>query len=236
MSEREIGTTPGERLTGQVNVIYGPNAGPDDVPHIDKGMRQMAYQLQSWGNNMRAVTGQSGLFDRGKYVSNDIVYNQMLTARAAVKDDDICASVAELTEGMAFQGLKWESSDWDTTDLFNQMAAEQDLDSLIRKMWREEFTYCVDTATDVLTRRGWLSHDQLTTDDEALTLDPITKQIRFERVQAVNTFDWDGPLERWHSNRFDALSTPGHRWLTESRSGELSFLTTGELSGRSPGN
>ena len=141
MSDREVGTVPGERLTEQVNVVYGPNADAASVPHIDEGMRQMAYQLQSWVNNMRAVTGQSGLFDRGKYVSNDIIYNQMLTARAAVKDDDICASVAELTEGMAFQGLKWESSDWDTTDLFNQMAAEQDLDSLIRKMWREEFTY-----------------------------------------------------------------------------------------------
>ena len=145
MSDREVGTPtadiPGERLTEQVNVVYGPNAGAADVPNIDKGMRQMAYQLQSWVNNMRAVTGQSGLFDRGKYVSNDNVYNQMLTARAAVKDDDICASVAELTEGMAFQGMKWESSDWDTTDLFNQMAAEQDIDSLIRKMWREEFTY-----------------------------------------------------------------------------------------------
>jgi len=145
MSDREVGTPttdiPGEQITEQVNVVYGPNAGSADVPNIDKGMRQMAYQLQSWVNNMRAVTGQSGLFDRGKYVSNDIVYNQMLTARAAVKDDDVCASVAELTEGMAFQGLKWESPDWDTTDLFNQMAAEQDLDSLIRKMWREEFTY-----------------------------------------------------------------------------------------------
>jgi len=126
MSDREVGTVPGEQITDQVNVVYGPNAGSADVPNIDKGMRQMAYQLQSWVNNMRAVTGQSGLFDRGKYVSNDIVYNQMLTAR---------------TEGMAFQGLKWESPDWDTTDLFNQMAAEQDLDSLIRKMWREEFTY-----------------------------------------------------------------------------------------------
>jgi len=137
-SEREVGT-PGERLTEQVNVIYGNGTG--GVAGLDKGMRQMAYQLQSWVNNMRAVTGQASLFDRGKYVSNDNVFTQMLTARAAVKDDDICSAVAELTEGMAFSGVKWESSDWDTTDLFNQMAAEQDLDSLVRKIWREEFTY-----------------------------------------------------------------------------------------------
>jgi hypothetical protein len=135
MSEREIGTP----VTDQVNVIYGPNAA--EVAHVDEGVRQIAYQLQSWVNNMRAVTGQASLFDRGKYVSSDNVYQQMLTARAAVKDDDICASVADITEGMAFQGCKWESPDWDTTDLFNQMAAEQNLDGLMRKMWREEFTY-----------------------------------------------------------------------------------------------
>ena len=66
MSDREVGTVPGERLTEQVNVVYGPNAGSADVPNIDKGMRQMAYQLQSWVNNKRAVTGQSSLIDRGK--------------------------------------------------------------------------------------------------------------------------------------------------------------------------
>lgn len=137
ITEREVGTP----ITEQVNVMYSPGATPDDVPHIDSGMRQMAYQLQSWVNNMRAVTGQANLFDRGKYVSSDNIFEQMLTARAAVKDDDICASVADITEGMAFQGVKWESGDWDTTDLFNQMAAEQNLDNLVRKIWREEFTY-----------------------------------------------------------------------------------------------
>ena len=137
MSDREVGTP----ITEQVNVIYSPGATPDDVPHVEAGMRQMAFQLQSWVNNMRAVTGQASLFDRGKYVSSDNVFQQMITARAAVKDDDICASVADITEGMAFQGVKWESGDWDTSDIFNQMAAVQNLDALVRKIWREEFTY-----------------------------------------------------------------------------------------------
>lgn len=141
ITEREVGTP----LTEQVNVVYGPGAA--SVPHVEQGMRQMAWQLQSWVNNMRAVTGQAGLFDRGKYVSNDNPYQQMVTARSAVKDDDICGSVADILEGMAFQGLKWEHPHWDTTDVFNQMAAEQDLDSLARKMWREEYTYsCAVTA------------------------------------------------------------------------------------------
>jgi hypothetical protein len=183
MTEREIGTIPGEQLTKQVNVVYGPNAGSADVPNIDKGMRQMAYQLQSWVNNMRSVTGQSGLFDRGKYVSNDNVYNQMLTARAAVKDDDICASVAELTEGMAFQGMKWESADWDTMDLFNQMAAEQDLDSLIRKMWREEFTYSQSVCA------FWWDEGQFTVRGETEKGNKRKKTVKVWYPRAVTLLD-----------------------------------------------
>ena len=135
MTEREVGTP----ITEQVNIAFGPNAG--DIPFLQTGMRQMAYQLQSWVNNMRAVAGQSGLFDRGKYVSNDNIFQEMVTARAAVRDDDVCSGIVDITEGMAFQGVKWEHPDWDTTDLFNQIAAEHNLDDLVRKIWREEFTY-----------------------------------------------------------------------------------------------
>ena len=135
MTEREVGSP----VTEQVNVVYGTGAG--DIPGLDGSMQQVAYQLQSWVNNVRATTGRSSLFERGKYASSDNAYDQMVTARGAVKDDDICASIAELTEGMAFQGMKWESGDWDTQDLFNQMAAEQDIDQLVRKMWREEYTF-----------------------------------------------------------------------------------------------
>jgi len=78
------------------------------------------------------------------------------------------------------------------------------------------FTYCVDEQTEVLTQRGWVTHHSLDVDDVVLTHDPATREITWEQVEAVNRFDWDGPLTRWKSRRIDALTTPNHRWLVET--------------------
>lgn len=136
MSERETGVL----IEGEngVNVAMSPSAAA--IEGIDPRMRQVAAQLETWVSNTRSITGKTSLFDRGKYVGSDNVYAQMKMARTAVTDDDVVAATIELTEGLAFQGLKWESGDWDTSDIFNQMAAEQNLDAVIRKMWREEST------------------------------------------------------------------------------------------------
>lgn len=123
----------------EVNVVYSSQAA--QLEGLSKPMRQVAYQLETWMTNLRPSGHATSLFDRGKYVANDNVYDQMKVARAAVRDDDVVSSSIELTEGLAFQGVKWESGDWDTADVFNQMSAEMDLDNLVRKMHREEFTY-----------------------------------------------------------------------------------------------
>lgn len=139
----EQGTVIPDEDAGAVNVVYSDGAA-ELAAAVDPRMRQIARQLGDWMNITRgragAVTGQASLFDRGKYISSDNVYDQMRTARAAVRDDDVVAATQELTEALAFQGVKWESGDWDTTDIFNQMAAEQNLDDLVRKVWKEEFT------------------------------------------------------------------------------------------------
>jgi len=91
-------------------------------------------------------------------------------------------------------------------------------------------SYCLPVEdTEVLTRRGWLSANDLTTDDEALALDPGTDELVWTDVQAVNVFDWDGPMARWRNERFDALSTPDHRWLAQSARGKRSIRTTADL-------
>lgn len=81
------------------------------------------------------------------------------------------------------------------------------------------FTYCVDEQTEVLTQRGWVGHRALDTDDQVLALDPETRRITWQQVQAVHRFDWDGTLTRWRSQRIDALTTPNHRWLVETDRG-----------------
>lgn len=101
---------------------------------------------------------------------------------------------------------------------------------------------CVDDQTEVLTQRGWMTHDQLLEDDQVLTIDAETSAITWQQPTAINRFDWDGPLERWTSARMDALTTPNHRWLVGNRSKHggyyiddgtpYSFATTEELQDR----
>lgn len=80
---------------------------------------------------------------------------------------------------------------------------------------RQVFTYCLDSASEALTRQGWKSLDDISTEDEVLAVDPDTGVQRWERVESVNVFDWDGPLHRWTSSRMDALTTPNHRWMVQ---------------------
>lgn len=126
---------------GQVDVVFSGDFDPDEKSALDPRLRQAAAQLSKWVDNARAATNRSSMFDRGAYVAPDNIYRQMAIARTAVQNDDIVGGLAEVMEGMAFQGVKWESSDPDEADIFNQIAAEVDLDGLVRKMFRETFTY-----------------------------------------------------------------------------------------------
>lgn len=107
---------------------------------VDMTARQLAFQLGNWQSDIRSALKDKGsLFNRTKYVSSDNPYKQMETAKQAMSDDDIVSAAAELTEGLTFQGVQWESEEPDESDMFNQMAAEQDLDTLVRQMHRELF-------------------------------------------------------------------------------------------------
>lgn len=127
-----------ERVTRNVSLSLDPDLH-SELARVDPAFREIAAGLQRWVDDTRNSLGGS-LFRREKYAVNDRIYDQMRVGRSALYDDELVSGVAELSEGMALQGVQWESSDWDTQDLFNQMAAEQNLDGLLRKMWREDFT------------------------------------------------------------------------------------------------
>lgn len=112
-----------------------------EVVLADVGMREMANHLSKWVDNARAATGRNTMFDPGAFVPPDNPYDEMRSARHAVRYDSVVSGVAEITEAFAFQGTKWESSDPDEADIFNQLAIDQNLDGVVRKMWKEEFTY-----------------------------------------------------------------------------------------------
>jgi hypothetical protein len=90
-----------------------------------------------------------------------------------------------------------------------------------------DVTYCLSEDTEILTKRGWLRYDQLTTSDACLGIEPESHEITWQPVQSVHTFPYDGELVHWkHSRGVDVLSTPNHRWITP----EGEFVQTQEVS------
>jgi hypothetical protein len=129
------------------NVGWVDYSGTDD-PAVGRAVRELGMDLSRFVNSRRAVLGKSSLFERGAYTPPDNIYAEMATARSAMASDDVVSAVAEITEGMAFDGLKFESPNMDETDVFNQIARGVDLDNYVRQVWREEFSasQCVTAA------------------------------------------------------------------------------------------
>lgn len=93
--------------------------------------------LARWASASHARTG--GLFERDIYVTPTAVFEQMITAQHAAENDDIVSGVLDSTESLAFSKLSFECDDEDQEDIWNQIAADIDLDSRLREMWRELF-------------------------------------------------------------------------------------------------
>lgn len=108
----------------------------------NREVRQLATQLGQWVETARQRDGdRPGMFNRSLYQVPESPYDQMRVARTAVATDDVVAGLADATEAVAFDGgLKWESTDPDEADVFNQLSADLNLDGKIREMWREQFT------------------------------------------------------------------------------------------------
>lgn len=81
--------------------------------------------------------------------------------------------------------------------------------------------HCLTEDTEILTRRGWLSHDQLTIDDQVLSMDPTSEELVWAGVHDVvrRRLNPDEKIHEWRNERFSAASTSGHRWMLQGRAG-----------------
>lgn len=88
---------------------------------------------------------------------------------------------------------------------------------------------CVDYETDALTRRGWVSGKDLTADDVLLTLNPKTLKYEWQKTTEITHFpDYSGPVVKYQTRNFSAVTTPNHRWLAEERGGGRTYVTDSE--------
>jgi hypothetical protein len=168
-------------------------SGLDDLVVLgDHSIERAAAELQRWVAKTR---GKANMFNRATYTPPDNPYDEMRSARTAVATDDIVSGVAEVTEGFAFQGMKWESEKPEDADVFNQMAGDLNMDNVIRKMWREEFTYSSCYVAAVWGRkeykvRGSSFGEELPLDK--LT-DPLTGEVTYEEPRDPKT---NRPMKR----------------------------------------
>lgn len=95
------------------------------------------WSAQAQGFNTRA----GGLFERDRYVVPDEIYKQMCVAAYAAEFDDVVAGVIESTEALAFSKVSFWCEDPEQEDVWNQIAADLNLDSRLREIWRELFIY-----------------------------------------------------------------------------------------------
>ena len=76
--------------------------------------------------------------------------------------------------------------------------------------------YCVPIDTEILTRRGFKRHDELTVGEDVLAMDHSDGTVHWTPLEAVNVFDFDGELlgsEYGRGHRDNTiLFTENHRW------------------------
>jgi hypothetical protein len=80
----------------------------------------------------------------------------------------------------------------------------------IASIWGE----CVTLDHKILTKRGYLNHDEVTTDDETMGYNPETDKSEWTRITRVVHYE-EKPLITLYSGKWSSTFTPNHRWLTE---------------------
>lgn len=128
-----------DAATGAVVVSEVP---PEEINETLSSMLspQVQRALASWAEDKNPTGRRNrGIFERDRYVTPNKVYEQMGMSYDAL-DDDLVGNVADMSESLAFQKLKFESEDKDQEDVWNQIGRDLNLDEWVRQAWRELFT------------------------------------------------------------------------------------------------
>jgi hypothetical protein len=117
--------------------VYNGTDLPDTA--VRAAVEPLMDALIRWGNDIRPPTRHGGIFERDRYITPIHVFEQMRLAYHAAEADDVVAGVLEASESLAMSRMDIFAEDPDEQDVYNQIAADLDLDSRLREMWRELF-------------------------------------------------------------------------------------------------
>lgn len=87
-----------------------------------------------------AATRKGGLLERDRFVTPATPFEKMRTARHAIRDD-VVGGAADGSEAITLSKLSISCPDTEQEDVWNQWAADIDLDDRLRTHWRELFKY-----------------------------------------------------------------------------------------------
>lgn len=132
---REMGAT----------ISYVNEAGVPEVVAAEAARHgDVANSIENWMRRLHRESQPSSfstgdIFNRTNYVGSDNIFEVMGACAAAVEYDDVLSTLADTLEGMAFQKMHFEMHDKDQQDVWNQVAADLNMDGRLKEMWRELF-------------------------------------------------------------------------------------------------
>jgi hypothetical protein len=124
--------------SGQV-VVHNETGISNEEIFSAPELERITSALVRWTQDIRPVQRHGNLFERDRYVTPSHIFDEMRLAYVAAERDDVVAGVLEATESLAFAKMSLYAEDPDEEDVYNQIAADIDLDSRLREMWRELF-------------------------------------------------------------------------------------------------
>lgn len=83
---------------------------------------------------------------------------------------------------------------------------------------------CVSASESMIyTKDGWKKFDDISEDEEILTLNPNTNQIEIQRIEKKIYEPYKGKMYRFEGKNLELTVTPNHRFLLEDGRGNRSY-------------
>ena len=80
---------------------------------------------------------------------------------------------------------------------------------------------CFSSDTECYTKQGWKRYEQLTKDDEILSVNPNTLEIEWSGINEIIYYNVDEDLFHFKKSHMDILCTKGHRMFAFNKDGKL---------------
>lgn len=101
---------------------------------------QVSRWVNNWGGSgLTNRRRNSTVFNQDRYTLPSGIFDQMMVAVDAARNDDVVSNAVEITEQLAFKRLNVECDDDDLSNVIEQVLKDMNIVEAMRKIWRELF-------------------------------------------------------------------------------------------------